>query len=110
MATEVITYRSEKAMRSDIRSKERKGWTVLSTQRVPQGWSVGKTVVLGALFLPAALLGKKGDLFQVTYQYEKKVNKVPRHQYSKRTTKIINYIFLAFIIVLAAIGILMMFP
>lgn len=70
MKTMVLTYRSEKEMQKDIRNKESKGWKVLGVQRVSQGYAAGKTCCLGILFLPLALLGKKSDVFQVTYQFE----------------------------------------
>ncbi len=70
MKTIVLTYRSEKEMQKDIRNKESKGWKVLGVQRVSQGYAAGRTCCLGLLFLPLALLGKKSDVFQVTYQFE----------------------------------------
>lgn len=64
------TYHSEKEMNNDMQRKERSGWTVINTQRVPQGWGVAKTTLLGFIYLPLAIFGKKKDLFQVTYQQE----------------------------------------
>jgi cell division septation protein DedD len=57
-------------MQRDIRSRERKGFTVMSVTRNGQGWGVAKTVALGVVFLPLAIFGKKGDIFQVTYQLD----------------------------------------
>jgi hypothetical protein len=66
--TQVVTYNTEHAMNSDIKRREQSGWSVMSTQRVPQGWGVAKTTLLGLIYLPLAIFGKKRDLFQVTYQ------------------------------------------
>jgi hypothetical protein len=71
LKTEVVSYKSQGAMQSDINRRERQGYTVMSVTRNGQGWGVAKTVVLGAIFLPLAVFGKKGDVFQVTYQREK---------------------------------------
>jgi hypothetical protein len=71
--TTVITYKSEGAMQRDIKNRERKGYAVMSVTRNGQGYSFAKTAVLGLVFLPLALLGKKGDVFQVTYQHEEKM-------------------------------------
>jgi hypothetical protein len=68
--TVVMTYKNENDMKKDIRNKERKGWKTMNVQRSGQGWGVAKTVALGAIFLPLAIFGKKGDLFTVTYQKE----------------------------------------
>lgn len=70
--TEVISYATEKGMRRDIAIKEKMGWTVISVQPVTQGYAAGRTCCLGLLFLPLALLGKRKDKFQVTYQHEAK--------------------------------------
>lgn len=70
--TEVVGYPNEKVMQRDIAAKEKLGWKVISVQSVGQGYSVSKTCCLGLIFLPLALLGKKKDAFQVTYQHEVK--------------------------------------
>jgi hypothetical protein len=68
--TLVVSYRSEGAMKRDIRARERNGFTVMNVTRNGQGYSVLKTAALGLLFLPLALAGRKRDVFQVVYQYE----------------------------------------
>lgn len=72
LKTEVITYSTEKAMRNDIAARERIGWKVINVQSVNQGYAPGKTCCLGLLFLPLALLGKRRDKYQVTYQHDAK--------------------------------------
>lgn len=69
--TLVETYHSEREMRRKIASHERKGYVVESVTRNGQGWSLVKTAALGVLFPPLALAGKKKDVFQVVYKYEK---------------------------------------
>jgi len=76
-STLVKTYHSDRAMRSDIKRMERKGWSVSSVQRVGQGWGVAKTAVLGLVFLPLALLGKKRDIIQVVYRREARAKRSP---------------------------------
>lgn len=69
--TKIVTYKSERAMSRDIARHERKGFIVDSVTRNGQGYSFVKTAALGLLFLPLALAGKKKDVFQVVYKYEK---------------------------------------
>ncbi|MFH1407513.1 MAG: hypothetical protein ABIG91_00525 [Patescibacteria group bacterium] len=45
------------------------GWTIKSKTTLPQGWAVGKTALLGLVFLPLALLGRKPNV--VEYVIEK---------------------------------------
>jgi hypothetical protein len=68
--TIVVTYKNEKAMQRDVNNRERRGFTVMNITRNGQGYSFVKTTVLGFVFLPLALFGKKKDIFQVTYQWD----------------------------------------
>jgi hypothetical protein len=70
--TKVVFYPNQKAMQSGIRKMQSKGWEVVSTQSVSRGYSGCKTCCLGLLFFPLALLGRKPNWFQVTYQRERK--------------------------------------
>lgn len=66
--TKIITYPTEKAMQKGIQKMQRQGWEVHSTQVVQQGYSFSKTCCLAVIFLPLALLGRKPNQYQVTYQ------------------------------------------
>ena len=66
--TRVVIYRNEKQMQKGIDSWQKGGWEVASTEVVEQGWGCSKTCCLGSLFLPLALLGKKGNHFKVVFR------------------------------------------
>ena len=66
--TQVIIYSNQRDMRKGIKHMESQGWTVLDVQNVEQGYSGCKTCCLGIIFLPLALLGRKPNKFQVTFQ------------------------------------------
>lgn len=68
MRTRIEIYNSVNAMKRGIRRMERKGWFVLETETVDPGWRCLKTAILGCLFFPLALLGKKPMQHKVTYQ------------------------------------------
>lgn len=68
--TKVVTYKSERSMRSGIIKQYKKGWGVISTDTLDRGRSIAKTGCLGLIFLPLALLGKRKSGFMVTYQKE----------------------------------------
>ena len=63
-----VIYDNADAMKRGIREWENAGWQVLSTTQLKQDYGCMKTCVLGCLFLPLALLGKKPDKYQVIYQ------------------------------------------
>ena len=69
--TKVVFYDSESAMKSGIQNMQAKDWEVDSTEVVKGDYALGKTACLGCLFLPLALLGKKGDKYKV--QFKRKV-------------------------------------
>jgi len=66
--TKVVFYGSESAMQRGIASMQRKGWQVADTDTVEQGYGCLKTGILGCLFFPLALLGKKPVRYRVTYR------------------------------------------
>lgn len=66
--TQVRLYATRGAMERGIRGMERQGWTVLSTEIVQGRYGCLRTGLLGCLFFPLALLGRKQDTFQVTFQ------------------------------------------
>ena len=68
MQTVVRTYKDQSNMQADIQNMEKYGWPVVNVQHYGQGYAPVKTIALGMIFLPLALFGKKGDVFQVTYQ------------------------------------------
>ena len=65
--TKVVFYDSEGAMKNGIGGMQKKGWQVASTEVVEQGYGCLKTALLGCLFFPLALLGKKPVRYKVTY-------------------------------------------
>jgi hypothetical protein len=100
--TIVVTYKSQRAMQRDIKNRERKGFTVMSVTRNGQGWGVAKTVTLGVVFLPLAIFGKKGDIFQVVYQYED--TKISPEQTAKAPKWLMRVtLFLVILLILLAI-------
>ena len=66
--TKVEFYDSEKAMQRGIRREQGRGWEVVSTEAVDEGYGCVKTAALGCLFLPLALLGKKPKRYKVEYR------------------------------------------
>lgn len=66
--TRVEFYDSEKAMQHGIATMQRRGWDVVSTEATNEGYGCVKTAVLGCLFLPLALLGKKPQRYKVQYR------------------------------------------
>jgi hypothetical protein len=72
VTTRIEFYDNQHDMGAGIKRWEKAGWTVASVQVVPQGYGCAKTCCLGVLFLPLALLGRKPEKYQVTYQWEKK--------------------------------------
>lgn len=61
-------YKDEKSMRKGINKMQKKGWEVVDTEAVEQGYGVVKTCCLGCLFLPLALLGRKPHQYKVQYR------------------------------------------
>jgi len=68
--TKVVTYKNERKMQAGIKKEQGNGWSVISTGAEVGGRSALKTVGLGLIFLPLALLGKRKPGFMVTYQRE----------------------------------------
>ena len=66
--TKIVFYNGEKAMQRGIRKMQRKGWEVVGTEVIEQGFGCLKTGCLGVIFLPLALLGKKPNRYKVTYR------------------------------------------
>jgi hypothetical protein len=66
--TKVEFYNNRRNLKRGIGRMQAAGWTVQSTQAVQQGYSFAKTCCLGVIFLPLALLGRKPEKYQVTYQ------------------------------------------
>ncbi len=77
LETKVEFYNNQRDMKRGIKRMEGQGWNVASTQAVQQGYSFAKTCCLGVLFLPLALLGRKPEKYQVTYQRAKVVQPAP---------------------------------
>ena len=69
--TKIVFYRNEKAMQRGMKKMQRKGWEVVDSEAVEQGYSCLKTGCYGLLFFPLALLGKKPTQYKVTYRREK---------------------------------------
>ena len=60
-------------MAEDIDALANDGWELKNKEVSDQGWSGGKTFILGAVFLPLALLGKKDKVITLIMEREKKV-------------------------------------
>jgi len=61
-------YGSERSMKRGIAKEQKRGWEVVSTEAVEQGYGCLKTGCMGCLFLPLALLGKKPSRYKVQYR------------------------------------------
>ncbi len=68
--TKIETYNNRSEMQRGIDNMQKSGWTVTNVQLVPQGYGCIKTCCLGLIFLPLALLGRKPEKYQVTFQKE----------------------------------------
>jgi len=66
--TKIEFYDNEGAMKRGIARMQQQGWEVVSTETTNEGYSCLKTAVLGCLFLPLALLGKKPQRYKVQYR------------------------------------------
>lgn len=66
--TKIVFYDSERDMQRGIRRMERRGWVLVNAEAVDQGYGCLKTGLLGCLFLPLALLGKKPVRYKVVYR------------------------------------------
>jgi hypothetical protein len=71
------TETGRRKMASDIDALANDGWEIVSKEVSQQGWSAGKTCLLGCLFLPLALLGKKDAVITVIMCREKDKNSPP---------------------------------
>lgn len=69
--TRIEFYDSEKAMKRGIAQMQRAGWEVVNSEVTNEGYGCVKTAVLGCLFLPLALLGKKPQRYKVQYRKPK---------------------------------------
>jgi hypothetical protein len=72
--TQIVFYKNKSEMTKGINKWQKAGWTVVSTEVVPQGFGAAKTCCLGCLFLPLALLGRKPEQYKVMYQRGKPEN------------------------------------
>ena len=57
-------------MAQEIENLSKQGWEIKGKDIVNQGYSMGKTIALGAIFLPLALLGRKGNRIEVVMEKE----------------------------------------
>ncbi|HOJ01287.1 MAG TPA: hypothetical protein PLL88_06665 [Anaerolineaceae bacterium] len=73
----VEIYKNKHDLKKGMKKEQDLGWTVLSVQNVPQGYGCFKTGCLGLVFLPLALLGRKPEKYQVTYQ--RQIAQNPNH-------------------------------
>ncbi len=65
------TMQGRKHMAAEIDHLSAEGWEVKSKEVTQQGWSATKTCLLGCLFLPLALLGKKDNVITVIMERER---------------------------------------
>jgi hypothetical protein len=63
-----VIYYGEGKMQAGIRNMQRQGWMVVNSQSYQRNYSCSKTCCLGALFLPLALLGRKDNAYQITFE------------------------------------------
>lgn len=66
--TMVKIYSSKSKMDSGIRWYQRFGWFAATVDVLPQQWSCLKVIVLGWLWLPLILLGKKPMQYKVIFR------------------------------------------
>lgn len=59
-------------MAQDLQMHASEGWELKSKEVSSQGWDAGKTCLLGCLFLPLALLGKKKSIITIILEREVK--------------------------------------
>jgi hypothetical protein len=65
------TIDGRRQMATEIDRLSTDGWEVKNKEVTSQGWSAGKTCLLGCLFLPLALLGKKDNIITVIMERER---------------------------------------
>jgi hypothetical protein len=65
------TMQGRQKMAQDIDHLASEGWEVKSKEVTQQGFSAGKTCLLGCIFLPLALLGKKDNIITVIMERER---------------------------------------
>lgn len=53
-----------------IKNMTNAGWQLMNRQNASQGYGTLKTIALGAIFLPAALLGRKNNKIELTFEKE----------------------------------------
>ena len=100
--TKVVTYKNERLMQSGIKKEQGNGWSVISTGPVDGGRSALKTVGLGLIFLPLALLGKRKAAFMVTYQRE--AGAYPEEKSRTSWKMALVYVMLTIVILLVIAG------
>ena len=64
------TPQGRQNMVRDLETHASQGWELKSKEVSPQGWDPGKTCLLGCLFLPLALLGKKKSIITIILEKE----------------------------------------
>jgi len=64
------TASGKEEMSDDLDRLAQSGWELKSKEVSSQGWSFGKTCCLGCVFLPLALLGKKGNEIHIIMERE----------------------------------------
>lgn len=57
-------------MQSGNEKMQAAGWEIVNVTSNSGGWGCFNTLVLGCLFLPLALLGKRSDTYTVTYRID----------------------------------------
>lgn len=56
------------AMQAGIEQMQREGWEVVNTETISQGWDCFSTCLLGCIFIPLSLLGRKSPKYKVHYR------------------------------------------
>ena len=68
--TKVVFYNNDRSMQKGIAEWQNKGWEVVDTEFIDQGYGCFKTSCLALIFLPLALLGRKPKKIKVIYKKE----------------------------------------
>ncbi len=100
METKVVTYKNERLMQAGIKRERVMGWDVTGTMPLDQGRSAVKTIGLGLIFLPLALLGKRKTGFMVTFSRQPGNWAEEEPQPKSRSLRALGYIVLAIIVLI----------
>ncbi len=70
MTQQTVIRTTKGANDQQVKDLMAKGWTIKTTHSQGQGYDPTKTCLLGCLFLPLALLGRKKDVIEYVMEKE----------------------------------------